>query len=86
MQEFKQTMLYKRYVNVIVEIDRVGKIRPLYIRWENNRLFKIDKVLEIRPAVSVVGGGGVLYRILVQGQEKRLYYEINRWFLESLTP
>lgn len=86
MQEFKNTILYKRYVNVIVETDRLGNLKPLYLRWENQQLFKIDKILEIRKAASVVGGAGILYRVLISGQEKRLFYEINRWFIESTQP
>ena len=86
MQEFINTTLYKRYVNVIVETDRLGQLKPLYIRWENQQLFKVDKILEVRKAVSVVGGAGILYRILVNGQEKHLFYEINRWFIESKAP
>ncbi len=79
-------LLYKRYINVITEIDKYGNLRPLYIRWDNNELFKIDKIIESRQAVSEVGGNGLLFIVLIQGNRRKLFYEINRWFIESYTP
>lgn len=78
--------LYKRYVNVIAEADKLGNLNPLYLRWEDNQLFKVDKIIEVRQAVSRVGGNGILYRVRIQNRERRLFYEINRWFIESYTP
>lgn len=79
-------LLYKRYINVITEIDKYGNLRPLYIRWDNNELFKIDKIIESRQAVSEVGGNGLLFIVLIQGNRRKLFYEINRWFIESYNP
>ena len=73
-------------VNVITEADKLGNLTPLYMRWENGELYRIDKVIEVRQAVSKVGGNGLLYTVRIQGKERRLFYEINRWFIESYTP
>lgn len=81
-----RVLLYKRYVNVIAEIDKYGNLRPLYIRWDNNELFKIDKIIESRQAVSEVGGNGLLFLVLIQGKKRKMFYEINRWFIESYSP
>lgn len=78
--------LYKRYVEVIARISKEGKITPLVLVWDNGCKYEIDRVLEIRNAASQVGGCGVLYRCRIQGQERNLYYEINKWFLESVRP
>lgn len=78
--------LYKRYVEVIARITREGKITPLYVVWENGCKYEIDRILEVRNAASQVGGCGVMYRCRIQGQERNLYYEINKWFLESVRP
>lgn len=86
MQIKNNIMLYKRYVNVITEIDKLGKLTPLYLRWEDGQLFKIDKIIEVRQAVSIVGGNGVLYVVKIQNRKRKLFYEINRWFIESYTP
>lgn len=82
----KNSTLYKRYVNVIAEADKLGNLTPIYLRWEDNQLFKIDKIIEVRQSVSRVGGNGILYRVRIQNRERRLFYEINRWFIESYTP
>ncbi len=78
--------LYKRYVSVICLVDKEGKIKPLMIVWENGEKYPIDRILEIRNATSEVGGCGVLYRCRIQNQERRLFYERNRWFIESTKP
>lgn len=79
-------MLYKRYVDVITLIDKYGKLTPLMIKWENGCSYPIDRILEIRNAASEVGGGGILYRCRIQQQERKLFYEKNRWFIESTKP
>ncbi|MEF9966918.1 MAG: hypothetical protein RSC10_07230 [Longicatena sp.] len=78
--------LYKRYVSVIQRVDKNGYITPLSIVWENDIEYTIDKILEIRNAVSEVGGCGVLYRCRIGGSIRNLYYERTRWFLESTKP
>lgn len=86
MQISNTNMLYKRYVNVIVEVDKFGDLTPLYLRWENGELFKIDKIMQKRQATSKVGGNGMLYVVMIHGKQRNLFYEINRWFIESYTP
>ena len=86
MQSFQNKTLYKRYVTVVVETDKLGKLTPLHLVWDEGKIYKIDAILEIRKAASIVGGCGILYIVKIQGQSRRLYYELNRWFIESTTP
>lgn len=86
MQEFKQTDLYKRYVSVVVEVDKNGVPKPLYIKWDNGVYYKIDRILEKRNAMSVVGGGGILYLVRINDKERKLFFERTRWFIESYNP
>lgn len=86
MQISNRKMLYKRYVNVIAETDKYGEQTPLYLRWENNELYKIDKVIQKKLATSKVGGNGLLYVVRIQGKQRNLFHEINRWFIESYSP
>lgn len=79
-------MLYKRYVDVVALIDKLGKLTPLILRWDNGVQYPIDRILEVRKAVSEVGGSGILYRCRIQNQERKLFYEKNRWFIESTKP
>ena len=79
-------MLYKRYVDVITLIDRQGKLKPLILIWEDGLQYPIDRILEVRNAMSEVGGCGILYRCRIQNAERKLFYERNRWFIESTKP
>lgn len=78
--------VYKRYVTVFQMVDKEGSITPLSIVWEDDVEYPIDKILEIRSAVSEVGGCGVLYRCRIAGNVRNLFYERTRWFLESMKP
>lgn len=78
--------LYKRYVIIIQKVDKQGEIIPLYIIWEDDIAYKIDRILKKYNAVSEVGGCGVLYRCRIGGTIRNLFYEKNRWFIESTKP
>jgi len=81
----------KVYVDVTVEFDRYGRMVPKTIRWEDSRIYTVDRVLEMRPSYSQkTGGQGDLYLIRVQGKEGHLFFErnadsfsgsIGRWFV-----
>lgn len=78
--------LYKRYVDVILQQQKDGKIIPMYICWENGRKYKIDQVLSHSPGISETGGSGMRYVCLIKGEMRSLYLEKNRWFIESQRP
>lgn len=53
----------KVFVQVTAEHDINGKIRPLTVKWEDGRIFKIDRLLDVRQAASLKGrawGCGIL--------------------------
>ncbi len=76
-------MLYKRYIQVITLIGKQGELTPLYVIWDDGIRYEIDKILEIRHAISAVGGTGILYRCLFGKTERSLFFEQNRWFMET---
>ncbi len=81
--------LYKRYVEVITLIGKEGQIKPLYMIWETyegKTLYKIDKITQVRQSQSQVGGCGILYECHIDGKVRHLFYERDRWFLESHKP
>lgn len=78
--------IYKRYVDVVVLNSKQAKLTPLFIVWDNNIKYPIDKILQIKKAHSSVGGGGIMYLCLIQNQRRKLYFERDRWFIESFTP
>ena len=59
----------KVYVSVVAEIDEEGNKRPLSVKWEDGRVYEIDKVIEVRRAFAVkVGGTAVRYTVQVLGK------------------
>ncbi len=73
----------KKYVKVMVEIDENGNKKPKTITF-NNHEYEIDKVLDMKKAVSMkVGGIGERYTVRINGHETYLYFENNKWFVES---
>ena len=75
----------KRYVPVVVRFDAEGQIRPLEIEFGEAHKYSVDRVLDVcRAACQTVGGVGVRYTVRVQGHERYLWLEKNRWFVEAL--
>ena len=78
--------LYKRYVDVVLRQRKDGRIRPLYICWDDGRKYRIDRILSIDRRASRVGGCGIRYVCMVEGVQRSLYLEKDKWFVESHRP
>ena len=75
----------KRYVSVVVRFDADGQIRPLEIEFDELHKYPVDRVLDVcRAACQSVGGVGIRYTVRVQGHERYLWLEENKWFVEAL--
>lgn len=82
----------KVYVDVNVDFSGDGGMLPRALVWEDGRVYRIQKVTDLRPAhAERAGGSGDRYTILVDGRERYLFFEhstefgdpgIGRWFLE----
>ncbi len=75
--------LYKKYIDVVVHVNTLGEIMPLFIVFETQK-YKIEKILLIKKSSSAVGGSGILYQCEIQNSVRNIYLERNRWFIESL--
>ena len=74
----------KVYVTVFAKFAPDGKITPLRMVWTDGRRYEIDRVLDVRRAASLkVGGTGIRYTVRILGQERFLYLDDNRWFVEG---
>ena len=76
---------YKKNIEVISIIKKDGTYVPLSISTGNNH-YDIDRIIEVRQANSQVGGSGLMYRIIIQDQERRIFVKQNRWWIESTKP
>lgn len=74
----------KIFVQITAEHDIDGKVRPLTMKWEDGRVFEIDKILDVRQAPSLKGGGlGIRYTCRIRNKEVCLFDEEGRWFIEK---
>ena len=78
---------YKVYVDVNEDRHKDGGITPRSFVWEDGNRYKIDKVLNVRPAASLKAGGvGLRYTVRVGGRETYLFLEEDKtgakWFME----
>lgn len=74
----------KVYVTVDAEHKPDGSCCPKSIKMADNKLFMIDKIIQVCRAASEVGGKGVRYRIRIGEHETVLFDEQNgRWFVEA---
>ena len=82
----------KVYVDVNVDFDTDGNMRPRELIWEDGKKFQIDRVLDVRPAASLKAGGqGDRFTIIVLNKQSYLWFErcaaitgcqLGRWFVE----
>ena len=77
---------YKRYVDVIVLQTKEGELKPLALVWDNGRQYEVDKVYSTERRASRVGGCGIRYDCRICGARRNLFFERNRWFIESTKP
>lgn len=75
----------KTYVDMVTYIARDGRLRPLEICMEQRR-FPIDQVLSVHQRYAPDGGCGLCYTCRIHGQLRFLYWERDRWFVESQAP
>ncbi len=74
----------KTFVKVTAEHDESGRIRPLDLTWTDGRKFAIDRVLDVRQAPSLKGGGlGIRYTCRIRGREVYLFCDDGKWFVEK---
>lgn len=77
-------MAHRAYVRVLVDVDETGRVRPRRIYWEDGRAFEVDRLLDVRRAVSTKAGGrGMRYTCRVRGREVYLFEDEGRWFVEA---
>ena len=78
---------YKVYVAVNEDRLKDGTILPRSITWEDEVTYKIERILDIRPAASLrAGGAGIRYKVRVQGKDTYLWLEDQRYFVERKRP
>ena len=74
----------KVYVEVQVKVSPEGDVRPLSIKFEDGKLYEIDRLLHrCRAHATKVGGTGIRYTVRSRSQETYLFEDEGRWFVEA---
>jgi len=73
----------KTFVEITAKHCVDGSVRPLTLKWEDGREFKIDRVIDVRKAASLKAGGlGIRYTCKILGRAVYLFDDEGRWFIE----
>lgn len=73
---------YKVYIDVLEVRKKDGVLLPRAFRWEDGHTYRIDRVLGFAPAASLKGGDiGIKYKVIIEGKEKDMWLEENKWFM-----
>lgn len=76
----------RKYVDVLSHTSSDGLVTPLRIDWDDGRRFKVDDVIERRPARSLKDGGeGMRFTVRIGNTRTYLFYDGSRgaWFVEE---
>ena len=73
----------KKFIDVDVNFNECGEVKPLRIKWEDGRVFEIDRVIDIRRASSRKSGGiGTRFTCMIRNKQVYLFQDENLWFIE----
>jgi hypothetical protein len=78
---------YKVYVDVDVNHNADGTLRPRSFIREDGKRYEVDREIDVRPATRLKSGGaGSMYTICVGKRETFMFLEedqsVDRWFME----
>ena len=84
MQRYTQPRARKAFVKVRADHDIGGKITPLKFREAEGETYLIDRITDVRPAISErTGGHGMRYTCRVQDRQVYLFHDRDLWFIEA---
>ena len=74
----------KVYVDVFAVMKHDGTVLPRSFVWEDGERYTIDRVIHIVPAASLkVGGRGIRYTVEIGANERYIFRDEDRWFVEA---
>lgn len=75
----KQDTKPKTPIEVTLKCMTDGKMLPLFIKWQNGCIYEIERVIDIKPREPY----SVIYKVIINGKKRCLYYENKKWLVES---
>lgn len=78
------TEYQKVEIEVIGRFNKQGVFYPMSIIWFDGKVYAVDKFIQAeRRAATKVGGTGMRYRVVIEGRDRYLFREDDRWFVEA---
>ena len=76
----------KEYVDILLAVTADGFIRPGKLKFGDNDVYTVDRVIDVRRAASTkVGGTGIRYTVEICGKRTFIFEDEGRWFVEAKT-
>jgi hypothetical protein len=75
--------VYKKYVDVLELRKKDGTLEPVEILWDDKHAYKIEKSEYLQFGTSRAGGGGKHWRVWIHSQQRDLYLQKDKWFIET---
>lgn len=66
-------------IEVMLKCMTDGKMLPLCIKWQNGCIYEIERIIDIKPR----GPYSAIYKVMINGKQRCLYYENKKWLVES---
>lgn len=77
-------MYKKEYIRVYAVFTIEGNVIPKSFLFSDGNVYKIDKIKNVeRKASTKAGGSGLRYTIIVSGQEKYVFRDEDKWYIEK---
>lgn len=74
----------KEYVDILLAVTSDGFIRPVKLKLDNDEVYTVDRVIDVRRAASTkVGGTGIRYTVEILGKQTFIFEDDGRWFVEA---
>jgi hypothetical protein len=76
------TVIFKKYVDVLELRKKDGTMEPVEIIWDDKHSYKIEKAEFLQFGISKAGGGKH-WHVWIHGQQRDMYLEKDKWFIET---
>jgi len=78
--------MLKNFIKVICLYDINGNIKPLYVVYTNELIYKIKRIISKEAKNTFEGGESCIrYTCLFENNQKRdLFLDANKWYVEKV--
>ena len=76
-------MFKKEYIKIFAIFTSDGRVIPKSFLYSDGNIYKIDRIIDVKRKASLkTGGSGICYTVIIQGKEKYLFRDEDKWYME----